>query len=721
MKEMMELSLQIEIIFKRCSSYSEGYKEIKEHVNKLCVEKIHVSDTLVKSRLIATYNNWKNEKPPLGWYCLCLSYYFYCDDLPVDVLIMLMRASNYYGNYEHVEEIYNSESVEKLDIKRRSEYLKQVAKAFKNMGMFVESQRVYREILGITSGKYRNTYHTYYLMLYAKLCNDYQQRQAFYIALHKISYDRIKKYNDEKRVSGIPKVWEYISKDSYAKSIFNEDSVLSMILYGDLLSLGDIKIDSLVRIKAHYYELKIISLISKGKDEYEYGKVLQYYADFKEIFNDLRESDNVRANNVRQIQYLRITRLIINYLGGIKDLKLPAGIDDLLNGEAMSLANYVYASSKFFNDWKTCVYAKVEMSFWGDMCGESGGEYLIAERIVHLENAKVILAEKYKAHLSGIYYDVLFGLAENYIKIRDWANASNAYKEIYEYSKNLIKVVEHDEQMVDMVINIKYDDRDKNKCIDPEFWTLNNREINEIKKRLSVDYKYLLDRMIFVSDRLYSLGMAQAANTAQKTMELSRSFKYHSLSERLRKLLIDTVNNPEVYGKIMAFDDDLKKWKNEEINMFEIRDIDVKKELIRAIDEYLTVDADRIKICGVEDGKIRFNEFVLRKILDGLILNTVESARRNKVIEYTVQVGAFITEKICYLWVGDNTGDCESLSKSVELINSNQDINVIKARAKGLYLIKEMIGQLTSNNNKLYVEEYGEKYKRICVPLGVIY
>ena len=597
LNEIRRLSYIIQDKLISADSFDEGYDNILRYINENNIIISCIFDNRINQELNISHYEWRSEKPPLNWYSLCLTCYFIFKIMPFDKLILLMKSANYYGNYRLVIDIFKNDKKIRQPVKDQCRYYKEVAKAYKNMGRFEDSRIIYREILDLTFQEHKNTYHSYYLMLYAKLCNDYQQRQALYIGLHKIAYSRIRQHNKRCNINKRFDNWEYISKDSYAKSIFFEDRELSTKYYNELLSCDVISQDSLIRIKSHFYELSILRIIKGGCFSMsDTEMVLLNYNNYKTLLDDIKVRDNDRASNVRNIQYLRLSRSIIEW-ARVNNIAVGTEFNDLMRGEAIALSKLISNSSNRYNDWKTSVYAMMEIPYWLHITTnheKNDDEY--EESIECLNKAKNILTCKYKSYLSEAYYDVLTLLAENYINIKDWGNASNAYKEIYEYSKIIFNIVKQDEMLIDIALKGESIKHLNSVNILPEFKTLNYSELNEIKKRLAIDYKYLCDRILFMSDRLYSLRMAQIAYSTQKTVQTTTSFKYHALSEELRKLSDETNHLPIINERIKKFNTFLKRWSKEEQYIYEILEIDLKKELSLAIKENLTIEPNKIII-----------------------------------------------------------------------------------------------------------------------------
>ena len=77
-------------------------------------------------------------------------------------------------------------------------------------------------------------------------------------------------------------------------------------------------------------------------------------------------------------------------------------------------------------------------------------------------------------------------------------------------------------------------------------------------------------------------------------------------------------------------------------------------------------------------------------------------------------------DKMLYLAVGDNAGDSSNLEYCIKMINKDEELEEIKEKANGLYLIREMIRQLISGNVVLLLKQIDKDNKQILIPLGKV-
>ena len=707
---------------------SEAVKQAREEIKRFGLDCQHLKGTEeeIESLLNPIHYGWLFEKPPINWYATCLAIYFHRYPISISSRCRLMRAANYYGDSELVAELAYDKPLEAMqNIKTISYELdKQKAKGFKNVGDFANARKVYLDVIEKAIRDGAKDYLAYFLMLYAKLCDDYQQRQAWYFALHKIAHDRLKNIpGSDSRL----KRWQEISAESLARLNFSRDPEGSEKLFSKLMKEHNKIDDGYVRMHAHYYYNRILYRINsiETNELRILEKDLNFFA---ETIGYAKYLHNVRAVNVRQAQLIMLSRKIEQWrrIKGITT-QIPL-IRDLVEGEAFVILDVVIDGANSLSDWKTAAFAAYEKAAWTRL--ELFDSSHIRKRklyeliVSHLDTARLILS-KPKDLLSRIYHDVLLGLSETHLEMGNLSDASHYYRVAYEHCKHLSISVEEDEKNLIKADRILDNNNEPADSVSPELRDLTKAELGNLFQEFRIDYKVLLSRMIDIGERLQLLQMEQIATTMAKSIKLSSHFRYHDLAMNLKHLKESAKELPEIFQGLEDFENQLKDWSCSEHSMFEIRKMDLKNEIRLSVKNALRFrkfrDIINLNKLGKDIIFVKFNESILLNILSNLVVNSIQCGERNGIEDINIVINIINQKGIAFLSVSDNAGDIEDFKDVIHCLNTNNPIRSKRGPegGNGLKTTRDIIRHLSGLMINWELNEI-DNMKELIVPLSTI-
>ena len=197
---------------------------------------------------------WKSERPPLTWYAAALAAMHLQMNFSPELACDLAKACNYYGDFDISKKMarYALKKLPSNYNRIHFEAIKQLSKAYKNEGNFEESRIVLREAISKYKTQNDSTYLAYIYLLFAKLCNDYQQRQGWYQEFHKIAKEKMN------RSPEASEKWKILCEESYGKACFESNPEESIKICSRLILNSTASDDSYIRRKAHLLEAKIL-------------------------------------------------------------------------------------------------------------------------------------------------------------------------------------------------------------------------------------------------------------------------------------------------------------------------------------------------------------------------------------------------------------------------------------------------------------------------------
>ncbi|MBL0702047.1 MAG: ATP-binding protein [Desulfosarcina sp.] len=710
--------------FKSCKREKISYFEARLKTEKKIENKYHpnknlptqfTTDLLKKSRY-----NWIHEKPPLTWYAAVNTAYIQGMNFSPELMCMYAAASNYYGDFERAQQL-SSCALELLSNDYNSihfEATKQLAKALKNNGDFDKSQLVLREAFCSFSNQEEQGYIAYLYMLYAKLCNDYQQREGWYQSFHFIANTRILNSKFP------PAKWIEICNESFAKSNFNNDPRNSLKIYSQIVSRTKKKNDSYVRQKAHLYEATIVNSILNQHEQKNdlidfFNNELEKYWNLIGIAEKL---GNIKAVCVRQAHFLRLARKVElwrqSYQGTGND-KI-AIITDLVNGEAIRLISSATNIAFTINDWRTQAVLKYEKGMWLSYIIPASGTIEMFKRDKLAEECFVeglSILKKPKYTLAFLYYLVLMELGKVNINKQNWSQARSYFKECYQHCKHLIHTLQLDEESLQR--------SRRTECVSCnmiELCMLKTRERERVNRALMKDYKVLTSRSMWIAEQLSELSFEQITKWTANFYSTSWRSRHHNLTGKLRKIKAENSNHPSLVHSLDEIEGLVNKWSAEDIGHLRVNTIDLINEVKTIIETSIFVRdfKDQIIIKKNANSKvyIQFNIEVLRIIIENLVSNIAELGSQLDS-NWKVKISFDISNDMVSIDFSDNLGCFEKFSSAIELVNQFKAPKSSKrsGNGKGLLLVKELILTSCNNRNKwILVQE--NNWKTLRVPLS---
>ena len=290
-------------------SYHLARVDAGKKYKKAVISYKHLSDIITTDLLRKEKFNWINERPPLAWYSAANAAVDHQMNFTPELACILARASNYYGDFERAKKM-SSFALERLSNNYNRvhfEATKQLAKSLKNDGDFDKSQMVLRKAFYNYNDKQEFGYIAYLYMLFAKLCNDYQQRQGWYQAFHRIAKERIA------NSLSAPDKWKKICDESFAKSNFVSNPQESIKIYSRLATSSTLKDDSYVRRMAHLHEARILNALKYSKEKKGINLIEYFHNELEKYWNLIAIAEglgNIKAVCVRKAHMLRLARKV---------------------------------------------------------------------------------------------------------------------------------------------------------------------------------------------------------------------------------------------------------------------------------------------------------------------------------------------------------------------------------------------------------------------------
>jgi hypothetical protein len=718
--------------FQRFFNFSEvtreTFKELRESGNEY--GNFDLDYDIIDRWLDPVSYEWYYEKPPLFWYASALAAYFHCKNISFKTRLRLMRAANYYGDFDLVIQLASFCNGNANNAEAFFKIAQQEAKAFKNKGDFNKARVILRSLLSKSYLEKKEAHIAYFLMLYAKLCNDYQQRMGWHIAFHEISYNRMRAIFDKssEQYRRAIRRWIEVCLDSYAKAIYHNDYKMGEKLYQKLLDNNKSHNDAYVRIRAHLLEARILKIIANNRPE-DIDILEENLIGLYNLIRITEKLGNIRASNVRRIHFIQFAREIEEWRLTQRIKKRINIIQQLVDGEAILEAENVKNNSISISDWKTAAISAYEKSKWlkfssGKQPGS--GEVKSQKIIDSLYEVMKILTQESEELIPPIYHDVLMALAEAYVEMRKWDLASVYYNKSYKYCKYLIIELKNDEEEILNAIKNKKGEYNSDEIAE-EFQVLEVKELENIREKLIVDYKVLVERLIDIGEHIHSLQFEQISKEIIRSKQLSRDFRYHDLASGLRHMQIKAKGQPEIHDALESFVIKLEEWAKKEPERVEPREMYIsKKELENAINSDVKLEKykQNIKLDGTDKQVflVIFNEVLLHILLGTLIINVVESAQRNEITEHKIFIRIRDDNSIISLIIQDNTGDIFFFEKAINALNQNLPVPSRRGKngGQGLKLIKELIKELTGLTQNWDLNRINNDTKEIIIPLARI-
>ena len=666
---------------------------------------------------------WVNERPPLNWYAAALSALNLEMNFSAVSACELAKASNYYGDFELSKKMsmYAKEKACNSKDEIFFQSTKQLSKAYKNEGDFENSRVILRRAFSEFSNNDESGKIAYLYLLFAKLCNDYQQKQGWHEEFHKIAFERMEKSLDA------PEKWKEISAESYAKSISDTNINEANEIYSKLLNNSSMNSDIYVRRASHLCEINILNNLKYSNNTEPNKLLLSFEKHLEEcwrIINISEKLGNYKAEIVRKGHLLRLVRKIELWRRSIPALKETQIdiIDDFILGEAMAVADHALKIAYVLNDWRSTATLEFEKGMWLKYI-ISGTSHLDLnscqlKAIDHFHRALSTL-KKPKQTLTFLYHLVLMELGTSYAINREWYNAAQVLKECYQHCKQLVNNLHADEKLVQ-----HYPTGNSSDFELAELSLLTKVERDKLSKALIEDYKVLTSRLMKVGEQLSDISLEQITKWTAHLYSTSWRSRHHNLISLINNYRDKISDNSDILNDLNNIYLLVKQWAKEDSEFLKYSSFDIIRETNNIIGSifYLQKFKSNLLIMntiGVEL-QVFFNIEVLRIIAENLISNTYEAAMRltRRTCEWQAKIEFKVINNYVSILYGDNVGDYNNYSNVIDCINNYELPRSSKDRnhGDGLILIKKLIRDFGKHNEKWQLIKDGE-WKTLCIPL----
>lgn len=657
----------------------------------------------------------RHERPTLNWYARLLAIRWVSGELAGLPAVDLSRAANFYGDSELAAAVALRARYGETGTAVSLRLWQQEAKALKDQGRFADARQLYREALGCTQGQAIEAETAHFLMLYAKLCHDYQQRQGWYLAFHKIAKERFEALGVH---GGLEARWHFIARESYAQALYAHDPVRAEALYVDLLAGCDAESEAYLRGRAHQLRWRLHLLLARG-DTPAVQQVLREFGQLPQLARRLR---NPRALNVRQVQYLSLAHEVLLAGHGEGSTELSR----LGEGEALDRARDAEAGAELFTDRKTLALARVERARWEVFVRGSGpGGYKRARdaAIAHLLRAREAAMGEHEP-LSTIYLDVLRQLAECNVELGAWKSAIEHYEQAYDYGLLLKEELEKDEAHIG--VRLEASSHGALRAQLPEFQVLTHDELRALREELRIDYRALLDRLLRTAERLHRLREEQTRAVMRTSRELSVGIRYHGMSQRLRKLseVLERAA-PHALPHVEQLKGELESWRNLDDTVFETTVIDLGRAVEAVIKGSVTFERhlDRVTVESHAGHRILFDEVILRYIVENLVVNAYEAASSVRRSDYHIHLRTCEREGLVWLGCEDDVGDYENYAEIVRQVNQGPEVRNSRGanRGRGLPLVRRVVEHVSGVRAAWMLRALEGGGKELLIPLAEVW
>jgi len=634
-------------------------------------------------------HGWTTERPPLSWYATAVASFELLRRLPGTLALRLMSAGNYFGDSALVRDVVTA--VEASGVAAdRWEVLKQSAKAHKNAGHFTGAREVYGEALKLARKARSNDREAYFLLLYAKLCDHYEQKIAWHRALHRIAYERLLRLCKRPRASKQIVRWLQIAEDTYAKVLYASDPETAESLFESAIEKAPPGTDAHIRVLAHLCEARL----SHGTGLTNREEVLGI---LEGTIDEARTLGNDRAWYVRSLRYLQVCRKL--YASRAFDAQALPSLVPLLDGESVSRLNAIVTASNLHSDPRSTALALYERAEWRlIMTGTERPERRRERAIVDLEEAM--------KHLQGchdlmvnIYHAVITSLGECYAASHQWSDALAIYEGAYSHCRASLAVVESNERALE---NGQWDGS-------PELSLLTDDERTKLTADLRHDYRLLSRRALDLGERIQFAQRERLVESAFRVVSRGQ-VECHSLASEIRKLPIQS--SPEVDALLTKIERLLRDWQTNRLED-DLKVVDVAREIDHIIKGFAFVKRAR-----TDQGPIQIR--ASREILTVLVTCIVENVAQVAPIGPEVILSLEVKEDRVYLNAKDNAGDIDHFQQVIDAINAGR-----RAESKrdsrggfGLNKIKTDMAATMYVKEPWSVHPIENGWKCLTIPLG---
>jgi tetratricopeptide (TPR) repeat protein len=682
------------------ASYAEGRLRAQSRLAGLSA-KIHGAGASeqIERWLEPSVYGWTAERPPLDWYAGAVAAHLLQFELPAAIGEHLLSAANYYGDFALVHALA-APLAATASTDTHFESLKQAGKAYKNIGDFERARTCYRSALLHASVRRDDALVAYFLLLYAKLCDHYQQRIAWHRALHRIAHRRFEALRESHRGDHFAR-WLQISEDACAKvDPTDAERLFARAERGVVFGT-----DAYVRTSWHRKEWEINNHLARPELPIQ-GDVERWMSDLVELTEMAAELGNERAWNVRMLQYTQIARKLGERFTN-RGVPPPAILVPLFEGSALVHIADVERGARKLSDRRTIAMAASEQARWRLLLARESSRGVLD----HDREAAIRDLEEASAQLTlstdwmfDIYYNVTVELGELYAQMGRWPLAVRLYKDAYHYCKRLVTGIEDDEKKLAII----------GESDSPELSVLTPDERSELCGELRHDYLVLLGRALDIGERLERV-QTERMEHAQALRIRRGAMRYHRISEVLRQA--DPVRGEprQISEVLVEVDDLLFQWKKSDHS--DVRSIDLASQIRRIAKDWSQVGFNRLEQRSVV---LEFEDELLEYLISTVVHNALEAAERARIPRCMIELDLVERDGIVYLAAHDDVGNIDQLKSAVAMVNQRELPRSERGPGggEGLLHLREYMMKALDLPQPWLVESRTDGWKTILIPLG---
>ncbi|MBF0294767.1 MAG: HAMP domain-containing histidine kinase [Magnetococcales bacterium] len=640
------------------------------------------------------------EFESLSWLSEAITTISLCHFLPLKYLTQICNVMDYYGLFFLSIEIAEKH-VDQFSIgtEERFQLLKIIAKSYKNDSKFEEARKWYRQAIQEAHDCGNKFYIDYFLLLFAKLCNDFQQRQGWYITYHKIAYQRFAKNAKFEKKPDPFNTWRSICVDSYSKALYNYFPKIAERNFRQLLNDPDLPASRESRIKSHLYSCRIIKQIMTDRSLNE-AVIYKNLSNFKKVVDSLRPEWNRLAYSVRLVQYFELVRNVADKLYNKNKGTIYNDFQGWLFPYCHSDLLEAYQSSELLSDWKTSSRISYEIAKYYQILIKLScvnDQALLVSYYKKIRESLVVcinILDKKSEKLPDLYVSALLDLADLEHKSNDYTSSANYCLKAYDFVKKLSLGVQNDESSLEKAMS-RFETE-----VPSEFSVLTLSEKKALLESLRQDYRVLLQRMLLIAEKLHDIQKDRIAKDFNNfASSLYNHLGLHTLSNIVTS--VDILSN-RLDGRIKELQQQVKDMRSQGDNLFPVKAINVYD----VVDKYLNTLKQRmsydlfVNINNIIDKNcmINFNEELFVTLIKNIIYNAEKIIDAAKIDESKVNISFSnrVTSGVFSLEYCDNLGNFDEFFNVIDRINNNIEIidnpsNGISGSGVGLLYSKRAI------------------------------
>lgn len=652
-----------------------------------------------------------SEAPQFRYIAILLYIVWLCKDIDKDKYIhKLIRALNYWGFYDLIEEIVANHCNLELYSTNNILILQQYAKSVKNHGDLEKALNIYRKILQNCKKISNKILSSYMLTLYANFCYDYLQRTSQYYAYCNIAYFRIK---DIETRNMQEKRWKQIVFDTYAKSISSVDINLSQKIFEELINSTD---NFEVKCRLKFRKIETFVLYHIEQENVNIGLLYTKLDEYLGLLNEMGEI-NLKAFSIRTLRMYKLIRLI-EYYRERKSLNRPSAYDIYFYDKCYVLKKLdsLAESANYFRDNKTYAEIYLEKALWIKLLSNNEN---IKQSLKYLQDGRSLLLYNCTPITTDLYFKILIELADTYRILMKEDEASSVCKELFNFLDTIRLLLGKEIESINNGNNENVEN--------VEFSLLKKEEVLLIKNSIMKDYQSLADKMSFLCQRI---GLYQTKTELHK-LKIIVDSTIHDTSNDLNKILnicqnsISNENQIELIRNYINHVKDrlYKLRKNLDDKQMVLQEFDIvafSKRKLEDIMKELYSDTKDLSVCFQDSPRllIKFDQVLLSEIYVNIIDNIstiMTTKKKNK--EINIIFSTIKKEGIIYLTIVDNCGNINKFKDIIASVNNDNGLRNLKVKGNGLKIIKQRIALLTHIEYDWELVSYSKK-KKLLIPIN---